>query len=270
MLLPFIDTEGQGPDLVLLHGWGLHGGIFDLLRPALTPHFRLHVIDLPGFGRSGVGNGAYTVQSLAEAVLAVMPARAHVLGWSLGGMVATQMALQSPERVLSLITVASNARFGQADDWANATKMSVLQSFREQLAEDYEATLIKFLAITTMGSASQKDDIKMLKDTVLVHGLPAPQALHGLPAPQALRGGLDILREADLRADLKNIQRPMLRLYGRLDALVPVAVADDIAELLPQGEQFRQQHIFRKASHAPFLSHRDEFVEVLRNFISNN
>lgn len=256
MLRPFCIVQGQGPDLVLLHGWGLHGGIFDLLLPELVRHYRVHVIDLPGFGRSGVNNTAYTLAYLADAVSSVMPERAHLLGWSLGGMVATQIARQNPSAVLSLSTVASNVKFSQSEDWIHATRTSVLEGFTQSLAEDYESTLIKFLSIATMGSETQKEDIKCLKASVFIHGL---------PAPAALRGGLDILRNADQRTDLAHINVPVLRLYGRLDALVPVAVVQDIQALQPDGKF----HIFRKASHAPFLSHQQEFVEVLNNFLNS-
>ena len=255
-LQPYCEREGQGPDLVLLHGWGLHGGIFDLLRPLLAPYFTLHVIDLPGFGRSPLPKGDYDIPFLAQQVLSVAPARAHYLGWSLGGMVATQIAAQTPARIDKLITVASNPRFAQDTDWPHAMKIAVLENFTAFLSEDYEGTVIRFLGITTMGSETQKDDIKQLKASVF---------LHGLPAADALRGGLDILRHADLRHALPSIQAPFLRLYGRLDALVPMRVAGDVQALCPHSEQY----IFPKASHSPFMSHREEFAQRVIDWLNH-
>ncbi len=253
-LQPYYESEGSGPDLVLLHGWGLHSGIFDLLKPLLTPHFTVHSIDLPGFGRSALAKGHYDLDFLAQQVLTVAPSRAHYLGWSLGGMVATKIALLAPTRVNRLITVASNPRFVQDDTWPHAMKASVLESFTHYLRDDYEGTVIRFLGITTMGSETQKDDIKQLKETVF---------LHGMPAPEALRGGLAILQNADLRADLATLTLPFLRIYGRLDALVPVHVADDVQTLCPHSEHV----VFRKASHSPFMSHRDEFAEKIMTWL---
>ncbi len=253
-LTPYIESTGNGPDLVLLHGWGLHGGIFDLLLPLLTPHFTVHVIDLPGFGRSPLPNQPYDLSLLTQQVLSVAPQTAHYLGWSLGGMVATQIALKSPERVNKLITVASNPRFAQSDDWPHAMKVSVLENFTNFLAEDYEGTVIRFLGITTMGSETQKEDIKQLKASVFIHGV---------PAGDALKGGLDILRTADLRANLPTLQTPLLRIYGRLDGLVPAKVADDVKALLHSSEHV----IFPKASHSPFMSHREEFAQCVIDWL---
>ena len=47
-----IETCGSGPDLVLIHGWAMHGGIFAPLTPLLREHFRVHLVDLPGHGYS--------------------------------------------------------------------------------------------------------------------------------------------------------------------------------------------------------------------------
>jgi pimeloyl-[acyl-carrier protein] methyl ester esterase len=47
-----IETVGDGPDLVLLHGWGMDSGIWDGVRDQLSQMFRVHVVDLPGYGAS--------------------------------------------------------------------------------------------------------------------------------------------------------------------------------------------------------------------------
>lgn len=251
---PFIESFGQGPDLVLLHGWGLHSGIWDLISEDLAEHFTLHLIDLPGFGRSPIPSADYDLQLLVDQVLAVAPEKAHYLGWSLGGVIATQIAIQQPQRVEKLITVASNPKFVQSEDWPFAMKPNIMDSFCRYLEEDYQGTIIRFLAIQAIGSETQKEDIKRLRDTVFIHGI---------PAQKALRGGLQMLDKIDLRENLKEIQAPMLRLYGRLDSLVPQKAADAVAQLVPKS----LQKVYPKASHAPFLSHKDLFVKDVINFL---
>ncbi|AOE49183.1 pimeloyl-ACP methyl ester esterase BioH [Kangiella sediminilitoris] len=253
-LKPYVETLGKGPDLVLLHGWGLHSGIWELVTEQLAKDFTLHMIDLPGFGRSPLPGGQYDLDLLTEQVLKVAPEKANYLGWSLGGLVATQIAIQNPGRVESLITVSSSPRFVQSEDWEHAMKPNIMDSFCRYLEEDYQGTIIRFLAIQAIGSETQKADIKRLRDTVF---------LHGLPATKALREGLALLNDVDLRQDIKHIQVPFLRLYGRLDSLVPVKAAETIKQLVPQSEQ----HVFPKASHAPFLSHTDSFIEKVSEFL---
>ena len=110
-------TTGTGDrDLVLLHGWGLNAEVWQNIVPRLSPHFRLHLVDMPGFGRSQ-GFGALTLADMAQQLLPQLPERAVLLGWSLGGLVASQIALAQPERVTALISVASSPCFTAHEDW---------------------------------------------------------------------------------------------------------------------------------------------------------
>lgn len=254
-LKPYVETIGQGPDLVLLHGWGLHSGIWELITEQLSQSFTLHLVDLPGFGRSPLPGGDYTIELLTEQVLKVAPAQAHYLGWSMGGLVATHIAAEYPQRVDSLITVSSSPRFVQADDWQYGMKPNIMDSFCRYLEEDYQGTIIRFLAIQAIGSETQKEDIRRLRDTVFIHGM---------PASRALREGLNLLNDVDLRSSMQNISVPFLRLYGRLDSLVPAKAAEDVQQLVPSSEH----HVFPKASHAPFLSHTNQFIEKVSEFLA--
>lgn len=248
-----VESHGQGPDLVLLHGWGLHGGIFDTLVPELARDFRVHNVDLPGFGRSAMPE-PMDLDSLVTGVLEVLPECAHILGWSLGGMVAMALAARHPARVAHLLTVASQPRFRAGPDWPDAMAPEVLQRFTAQLEADYAQTLDRFVALQAMGSETARDDVRALRASLPTHG----------PAnPEALRAGLAILDQADLRSALADIRAPWLRLYGKLDGLVPVRSAARHAALAPAS----REHVFPKASHAPFISHRADFLEVVRDFL---
>lgn len=69
---------------MLLHGWGLNAQVWDCITPQLASHFTLHLVDLPGYGRSG-GFGAMSLEAMAQRVLEQAPPQAVWLGWSLGG-----------------------------------------------------------------------------------------------------------------------------------------------------------------------------------------
>ncbi|MET1256911.1 pimeloyl-ACP methyl ester esterase BioH [Aliikangiella maris] len=253
-LKPYVEVTGNGPALVLIHGWGLHGGIWETVVASFANNFTVYNLDLPGFGRSPVHNADYTLDYLVAAVASVVPDDAYVLGWSLGGLVATSLALTQPQKVKKLITVASNPAFVADENWQYAMQAQILQSFIDYLQDDYQGTLIRFLGIQTMGSATQKEDIKRLKETVF---------LHGQPSAKALKGGLKILQSINLVKQLPQLSQPLLRLYGRLDSLVPVKVAAQIDELLPASQSI----IYRKSAHAPFLSANDEFIEDVTSFL---
>ena len=242
-------TTGEGNcHLVLLHGWGLNAQVWDCITPELGAHFTLHLVDLPGYGRS-VGFGALSLEEMAEKVLEKAPEQAVWLGWSLGGLVASQIALHHPGRVQALVTVASSPCFAARDEWPGI-KPEVLSGFQQQLSDDFQRTVERFLALQTMGTESARQDARALKQTVL--SLP-------MPSSEVLNGGLEILKTADLREPLTGLNVPFLRMYGRLDGLVPRKIVPLLDTLWPASESV----MFDKAAHAPFISHPQAFCEPL-------
>jgi pimeloyl-[acyl-carrier protein] methyl ester esterase len=242
-------TKGEGDShLVLLHGWGLNAQVWDCITAELSSHFTLHLVDLPGYGRSR-GFGAQTLAQMAQCVLAQAPEKAIWLGWSLGGLVASQVALQATERVSALVTVASSPCFSARDAWPGI-KPEVLAGFQHQLSEDFQRTVERFLALQTMGSDTARQDARLLKSAVLSLDMPSTEVLNG---------GLEILKTVDLREELQNLSLPFLRLYGHLDGLVPRKIVPLLDEMWPASESI----IFPKAAHAPFVSHPQAFCEAL-------
>lgn len=246
-------TVGTGNcHLVLLHGWGLNAEIWHCIREELASHFTLHLVDLPGFGRSR-GFGAMSLDEMAQQVLDAAPQNAVWLGWSLGGLVASQIALSRPDRVKALVTVASSPCFSAQDAWPGI-KPEVLAGFQQQLSEDFQRTVERFLALQTMGTETARKDARTLKQTVL--SLPMPEV-------EVLNGGLELLKTVDLRVPLASLTIPHLRIYGYLDGIVPRKVAPLLDDLWPNS----QSMVVAKAAHAPFISHPDEFCSALTVFI---
>ncbi|WP_276641819.1 pimeloyl-ACP methyl ester esterase BioH [Siccibacter turicensis] len=242
-------TKGEGNcHLVLLHGWGLNAEVWHCITAELASHFTLHLVDLPGYGRSQ-GCGAMSLEAMAERVMAQAPEQAIWLGWSLGGLVASTAALRYPSRVQALVTVASSPCFSAREEWPGI-KPDVLANFQQQLSSDFQRTVERFLALQTLGTDSARQDARLLKSVVLAQ--PSPSL-------DVLDAGLEILKTVDLRDALSALRLPFLRLYGRLDGLVPRAIVPLLDEHLPHSES----QVFPKAAHAPFISHPGEFCEAL-------
>lgn len=245
-------TMGSGDrDLVMLHGWGLNAGVWFNVVERLSPHFRLHLVDLPGYGRSR-GFPPMSVKEMVDALLPQSPARALWLGWSLGGLVASQLALSYPQRVSGLISVASSPCFTAGADWPGI-KPETLSGFQQQLSDDFQRTVERFIALQTLGSETARQDARQLKNVVL--SLPAPDIA-------VLNGGLEILRTVDLRTEMTALNVPFLRIYGALDGLVPRRIASLLDTQWPGSESV----IVEKAAHAPFVSHAEAFCEKLVDF----
>lgn len=246
-------NDDNPPELVVLHGWGMHSLVWDDVMPALLERFQVTVVDLPGFGRSPIPGGEYTLDYLVEHVLAVAPTCAVWMGWSLGGMVAMRAAARYPERISGLVCVASTPKFVADAHWPLAMTGDVLEAFFTVLLEDAEGTLIRFLSLQCKGSDNIKNDIRALKDLVY---------FHGIPSRNALVGGLTILQQVDLRDDLQVIECPTLHVFGERDHLVPVGVSEAIGQLQPEA----RTAIIKGVAHLPFLSAPDLFMAACNDF----
>lgn len=245
-------SQGQGPDLVLIHGWGMNGAVWQPTVENLATQFRVHTVDLPGYGLSESAS-ATDLDDICQQVLAQAPQQATYLGWSLGGLVATHIALHAPTRIEGLITVASSPKFAAEKGW-RGIQPQVLSDFTAQLTDNFQKTIEGFMMLQAMGSPSARHDVKAIKQQVFSRPMPNPQAL-------AL--GLDILAQVDLRTSLTNLQLPFLRLYGRLDGLVPKKVAEDVSQFAPHS----QCHVFPASSHAPFMTEPEAFCRIVEEFI---
>jgi pimeloyl-[acyl-carrier protein] methyl ester esterase len=249
----YTESTGSGPDLVLVHGWGLNGGVWDTLAPLLEADFRVTRVDLPGHGRSA-WQEYEGLDGLAHAVLESVPERAAWLGWSLGGLVAARAALASPARVERLVLVAATPSFVCRPGWPAAMAPGLLDAFADDLRRDYRRTLQRFLALQVRGSDAADGVLRELRARLLQHGP---------PVPEALLAGLDILRTADLRGRFADIACPVLLLMGARDTLVPAAAAPPAANLLPDA----RVELIEGAGHAPFLARPAAVAGIVRNFL---
>ncbi len=250
-----VEQFGSGPDLVMLHGWGLHAGVWEGVAAVLARDYRVTLLDLPGHGRSPAP-AAFTLDAATTAVAAVAPPRAAWVGWSLGGMIAGQLAATQPARVSALALVASSARFSATPDWPHAMDPQVLTGFAQALATDYRTTLERFVSLQADPRA-EREALRVLRAQIFRYD-PPPAAI--------LNGGLDILRDADLRDTFRTVRCPTALVLGARDRLVPPAVGADMQRLVPQ----LQQQVIAAAGHAPFLSHPREFIALLNEFLTRH
>ena len=167
-----IETLGQGPDVVFLHGWSLHGGIWQRVATALADRFTCHLVDLPGHGASrtpAVADLAHVADSVADA----FPLPVAVVGWSLGGLVAMQWALQRPEAVRALALTATSPCFVRQPDWPHAQPAEQIAAVADSLGSDFEATLNRFLALQLLGASDARATVNAVRDSLFAHGRPA-------------------------------------------------------------------------------------------------
>lgn len=250
-----IASQGQGIPLVFIHGWGLNSAVWQPSLVELQTDFEVITVDLPGFATNkSYQLEQYSLVKLADIIQKSVAKPAIYIGWSLGGLVASQLSITHPSQVLGLVTVASSPQFVEHENWPGI-KANVLALFHQQLAQDTTKTISNFLKIQAMGSPHIRQDVKKMRDLVMQH----PQ-----PNQQVLDDSLKLLETSNLSAELKDIKQPFLRLYGKLDGLVPKQVIPLIDALAPNSDSY----IFEQASHAPFISHQVEFLSVLKAWLT--
>jgi pimeloyl-[acyl-carrier protein] methyl ester esterase len=255
-----VESVGRGRPLVMLHGWGMHSGLWFPLLPRLIERYRLHLVDLPGHGYSDplVTPPPLSLDRVVEAVeLAIaetqVPAPLMILGWSLGGQVALEWARLRPERVGALALMSTTPSFVQRPDWQHAMAEATLRQFGDELAVAYRPTLKRFVTLQVQGGEHARDALASLHSQLFARGE---------PPPQALRDSLELLASSDLRSGIGAISQPALVIAGDRDALTPLAAARWLARALPQASLV----VIAGAAHAPFLSHPEAVVAALDAF----
>jgi pimeloyl-[acyl-carrier protein] methyl ester esterase len=246
-------TFGKGKPIVLVHGWAMHSGIWRDFARELAQNFQVTCIDLPGHGRSEK-NGSFTLERISDALVnAVSDENSCWLGWSLGATVVLEIAKRHPERVNSMILLAGNPAFTQKAQWPGMNE-GLLDAFADKLNEDCLATLLRFLSLQVSNLPDYLTLLRNMKSAVMECDA---------PDNEILQGGLEILKQADLRPALSDTSVPVSVILGARDTLVPVSAGKNMQELLPE----ITLNIIDKAGHVPFLSHPQDVLAIISRFM---
>lgn len=247
-------TDGNGVPLVLVHGWGMNAAVWEPLLELLTPKYRVTRVELPGHGYSAMNDEHYSLNAWAEALVEIAPDNAIWLGWSLGGLVVLQAAVEQLNRnsanIRALYMMSATPCFAQKENWRCAMPVATLQQFAENLEKNVEATLLRFLSLQIKGSEHSRDLLKQLRKGFAKR--PAPTAA-------ALKTGLGFLRDANISTELETIRLPIHWTFGQRDTLVPACAAESIQQLMPDASL----QVVEGAGHVPFLSHPEDCLQSL-------
>ncbi|WP_260963225.1 alpha/beta fold hydrolase [Pseudomonas citri] len=206
--------------LILLPGWGLGVSPMEPLAAALRgldEHLRVEIEPLPALTSNDP-------DEWLEELDANLPQDAWLGGWSLGGMLAAELAARRGERCCGLLTLASNASFVAHEQWPSAMAAETFEGFLAGCAADPRQTLKRFSLLCAQGCADPRGLSRLL--------------LAGAPStsPDVLMAGLQLLAQLDTRAALQRFRGPQLHLFAGLDALVPAEAAGELLALLPDVE----------------------------------
>ncbi|MRI31715.1 hypothetical protein EOPP23_01730 [Endozoicomonas sp. OPT23] len=209
--------------IVLVSGWGMPASVMEPLAGALDGDGRASVVQLPGLveepGRK------YDWQSMLQYLdLHLFETPVILIGWSMGGALASLYASQNPDKVAGLITLASNPCFVRNDDWAEAMLPQTFDSFYQGMKEAPAATVDQFATLCSMGNGNRKDVLQNLKKAIEFDMDLDSDILLQL---------LEMLGSSNVSSQLSDIRCPVVHYFGKQDALVPADVAGRVSRTFP-------------------------------------
>jgi pyruvate dehydrogenase E2 component (dihydrolipoamide acetyltransferase) len=243
--------EGAGPPLVFLHGFGGDLNNWQFNQEALAEHRPTYAVDLPGHGGSSkeLGPGHVHVGALAGAVIDFLDAkeiaRAHLVGHSLGGAIALDLALNHPDRVASATLVCSaglgpEIHMAYIDGFMQAKRRKQLQPLLEMLVAD-----------PAMVSR------EMIEDVLKFKRLDGVEAALNRIIDDSFAGGRQALQ---LTSRLGELRLPVQVIWGRQDQIIPATHAEGLPATVPV-------HIFDDAGHMVHMEKSAEVNDLIGRFV---
>jgi 3-oxoadipate enol-lactonase len=224
VLLHRVIDQGPGvPDeapVVLL--LGSLGSTVEMWQPQvelLSSAYRVVRVDTRGHGRSPVPDGPYDIDDLVDDVIAVLDGltveRAHLVGLSLGGMMALRAAARHPQRVDRLVVLSTSALLGPPQAWADRAAQ-----VREQGTVSVAETVVGRW-FTEAYRAANPSVVRRMEQMI------------GAQSDKGYAACCGVIEHLDLRGDLASIQAPLLAIGGNQDPVTPPAHLAEIAHGVP-------------------------------------
>jgi pimeloyl-ACP methyl ester carboxylesterase len=252
----FYEIKGTGEPLLLIAGFMCDHAYWSLLMPALTKQYQVIRLDNRGIGRSSAINSPCTIPQMAQDVASLLDKlgidKVHLVGHSMGGQIAQELVLAYPEKVKSLILIAT---------WAKG---------------DYRLNNL----IETWGDLPEKIDLKLYEKVVLpwiftdeFYSTPGlieqliEWAIHYPfpPSAQTLYYHSRAILNCDTTDRLKNIHCPTLVVVGQKDILTPIKFSQQLAQAIPNAELV----ILENGGHGCLIENPDNIAVIFQQFLAN-
>lgn len=254
----YYEVHGEGVPLVLIMGIGYDATLWSLHQiPAFSSEFQVVAFDNRDAGRSSKATASYTIADMADDVAGLLDGlkidRAHVLGHSMGGMIAQEFALRHPKRLNKLVLSGTGAGTGRA-------KFDPIAVWSFVKQHDTEGLTFAAQQLVWLFSTDFMRNHRAVDDTLALLGSnPNPVS------PEAYRRQAYAYIHHDALDRLGKIAAQTLVLTGEQDRLTPPWIGRELAEAIP-GAKF---HLFEGpgSSHAVLLERPDDYNHVIRSFL---
>ena len=251
----YYEETGTGPPLLLIPGFGGNTLDWDAQVPALAEHFRVIAVDNRGAGRSSCPFGPCTVALMADDAAMLLDhldvPRCHVVGHSMGGLIAQELALTYPQRVDRLVLFATFARSTPVlDSWLNFYVQSC-----DHGVDARGRTLWVMPWFLTPAFMADHERVEATLDEWMNDPYPAPALGRAAQAAAC--------QTYDSRERLPSIAAPTLVLFPAEDILTPVSCSQELAERIPGA----RLQVLPRGGHVPSVEYPEDINGALLAFL---
>ncbi|MFO8018166.1 MAG: alpha/beta hydrolase [Promethearchaeia archaeon] len=259
------EVKGEGKPLILVHGFGADKEVWIAQFDVLAEHFKVIKFDNRGAGKSDRPDEPYKMEMFADDIAALMNHleidKAHILGWSLGGMIVQSFVLLYPERVKKVVLINTLPKWPGDDQGLKMYEKSQIDKYQEKQKDPKAA----FFAGAKMGF-TRKFRKKMEKNpSKKFYGLFSAEDLIEISAknpsrPQDIKNQAHALGTYDVYDDLPNIKSEVLILTAEKDRQTPKIMNEMIHKQIPNSKLI----VIENAGHE---SPREKAPEVNQHII---
>jgi 3-oxoadipate enol-lactonase len=252
----YYEVHGKGEPLLCIMGLSADILAWALQIPAFSAAHKTIVLENRDVGRSSMATGEYEIADMARDTLALADALEfdsfHLLGYSMGGAIAQEVALQAPERVRTMtlaVTFASTGAWGRtlSDVWASRVHKITREEHIDEL----------------MLLNHSEEFYENAEGVAYVRGMML-QNPHPQPADAFIRQ-LAASARHDARERLGSLELPVQVVGGERDILVPVWKSRELAELIPGAKL----SVFEGAPHGLCIERAEDFNRTVLEFIAS-
>jgi 3-oxoadipate enol-lactonase len=251
----FYQIQGIGKPLLLISGFLCDHTYWSLLMPFLTNQYQVIRLDNRGIGQSSTSNSAYSIKQMAEDTAALLEHlginKVHIVGHSMGGQIAQELALAKPDKILSLSLLSSLAK---GDEHFNAIINTWGDLARILDLELYEKVLLPW--IFTNDYYSTPGAIETIINLAVNYPFP--------PVPQELYYHSRAITSSNTSDRLSHIHCPTLVLVSRQDVLTPVKFSEELVQGIPNATLV----VLDSGGHGFIIESPETVAQAICNFLA--
>lgn len=255
----YYEMHGKGEPLILIMGLGGPGSGWFFQVRAFKNRYRVVFLDNRGVGKSSKPKEPYTVRTMADDIIGLMDHlgidKAHIMGTSLGGMIAQELAISYPLRVDKLVLVGTTAETESINDGV-VQQMGLQTDASEEDLEALDAKDLKRVMSAVMSLAFNRKLVKLLI-------VPVFRLALRFIGVEGVKGQLRAANSHKTLDRLDRIKAPTLVIAGSGDRIVPFSSSETLADRIPNARLVK----FEGGSHAFFVEMSGRFNREVLNFL---